>query len=304
MRDSRPDLSAQTDEQLLARAFSIQRHLRVQFSSVVWASMGSSVAPGILPALLGEVEPEAIAKLMAGLGDVDSAGIASQIFDMSRMVLDSDELTAAFDGVSTACSTGSRSRAPTTPSASSPRSTTFMYNHGAAARTSGTSTSGATRPDRRCCCRRSKSHAAPTTTPTAVDDDRRGAAERKRLIDKYEAAFADSPEALGAFQTAVRAASVWMAARERIKSTTSGAINEVRMCFDELGRRMVDAGHLAHARQIYMLLADELDEFVADPASFTATLAERDGLPRALQARSAVHRRRRGAAAQRVEAQG
>ena len=98
VRDSRPDLSAQTDEQLLARAFSIQRHLRVQFSSVVWASMGSSVAPGILPALLGEVEPEAIAKLMAGLGDVDSAGIASQIFDMSRMVLDSDELTAEFDG--------------------------------------------------------------------------------------------------------------------------------------------------------------------------------------------------------------
>ena len=66
LRDSRPDLGAQTDEQLVARAFSIQRHLRVQFASVVWASMGSSVGPGVLPALLGDIEPDAIAKLMTG----------------------------------------------------------------------------------------------------------------------------------------------------------------------------------------------------------------------------------------------
>ena len=66
--------------------------------SVVWASMGSSVGPGVLPALLGEVEPEAIAKLMTGIGDVDSAGIAAQIFDISRIVRGSAELTAAFDG--------------------------------------------------------------------------------------------------------------------------------------------------------------------------------------------------------------
>ena len=48
------------------------------------------------------------------------------------------------------------------------------------------------------------------------------------------------------------------------------------MCFDELGRRMVGSGHLTHARQIYMLLADELAAFLADPASFTARLAERE----------------------------
>jgi pyruvate,water dikinase len=102
------------------------------------------------------------------------------------------------------------------------------------------------------------------------------AAERKRLIDKYEAAFADSPEALGAFQTAVRAAAVWMAARERIKSSNIRCHHEVRMCFDELGKRMTGRGHLAHRRQIYMLLADEVDEFVADPGAFTAKLAERE----------------------------
>src|SRR4029078_3967709 len=84
VRDSRPDLAASTDAQLLARAISLQRHLRVQVSSVVWAAMGSSVAPGILPALLGEVEPEAVAKLMTGIGDVASAGIGATMFEISR----------------------------------------------------------------------------------------------------------------------------------------------------------------------------------------------------------------------------
>src|SRR5918995_2721161 len=40
LRDSRPDLQAQTDVQLLARARSIQRHLRAMFAPVVWASLG------------------------------------------------------------------------------------------------------------------------------------------------------------------------------------------------------------------------------------------------------------------------
>jgi pyruvate,water dikinase len=104
----------------------------------------------------------------------------------------------------------------------------------------------------------------------------RGAAERRRLIDKYEAAFAESPEALGAFQTAVRSASVWMAARERIKSSNIRCHHEVRMCFDELGRRMTERGDLTHPRQIFMLLADELDDFVADPSAFTERLEERE----------------------------
>ena len=67
-----------------------------------------------------------------------------------------------------------------------------------------------------------------------------------------------------------------MGARERIKSSNIRCHHEVRICFDELGRRMVERGHLAHARQIYMLLAEELDDFLADPGSFTARLAERE----------------------------
>src|SRR3954447_6680016 len=83
LRDSRPDLSTLTDVQLLARARSIQRHLRAFFSQVVWATLGGSIGAGILPSLLGELDPTASAKLMTGIGDVDSADIAARIFTLS-----------------------------------------------------------------------------------------------------------------------------------------------------------------------------------------------------------------------------
>ena len=276
VRDSRPDLSAQTDEQLLARAFSLQRHLRVQFSSVVWAAMGSSVPPGILPALLGEIEPEAVAKLMTGIGDVDSAGIAAQIFDMSRVVRDSDELNAEFDGELD----GLLERLAKSGSADAQRllaaTDAFMYEHGSRGPNEWDiyQASYETKPTMLLqaieVARQADDDADPARTLEA------GAAERRRLIDKYEAAFADNPEALGMFQTAVRTAAVWMAARERIKSSNIRCHHEVRMCFDELGRRMTERGHLAHPRQIYMLLADEIDDFVVDPGAYSARLAERE----------------------------
>jgi rifampicin phosphotransferase len=276
VRDSRPDLGALTDQQLLARAFSIQRHLRVQFSSVVWASMGSSVAPGILPALLGEVEPEAVAKLMTGIGDVDSAGIAARIFDMSRMVRDSEELDAEFDGeleglwqrLSKSGSAEARGLLDAVDE--------FMYEHGGRGPNEWDiyQPSYETKPTMLLqaieVARKADADADPARTVAT------GAAERRRLIDKYEAAFADSPQALGMFQTAVRTAGVWMAARERIKSSNIRCHHEVRMCFDQLGKRMTDRGHLAHPRQIFMLLADEVDDFIAEPRKFSATLAERE----------------------------
>jgi rifampicin phosphotransferase len=103
-----------------------------------------------------------------------------------------------------------------------------------------------------------------------------GAAERARLVAHFEGIFADNAEALGMFQSAVKSAGVFMAARERCKSNNIRVYGEVRMCFNEIGKRMVAAGHLAHERQIYMLVADELDAFLAAPASFSAVLAERE----------------------------
>ncbi len=104
----------------------------------------------------------------------------------------------------------------------------------------------------------------------------RGAAERQRVIAHYEEVFAGNDEALGGLGIAVKAIEVFMAARERCKSSNIRAHGEVRLCFAELGARMAGRGHLAHDRQIFMLLSSELDAFMADPGSFATTLEERE----------------------------
>lgn len=276
VRDSRPDLRSQTDDQLVARAFSLQRHLRVQFSSVVWAAMGASVPTGILPALLGEVEPDAISKLITGIGDVDSADIAGRIFVLSRSVRASDDLTAAFDGELDGLlgRLGESASADVTSFLADVEE--FMYVHGGRGPNEWDvyQWSYETNPTLLLQTIERARHAPDSADP--VEQNAKSAAERRRLIEKYEGVFADNEEALGAFQTAIRTAQVWMAARERIKSSNIRCHHEVRMCFGELGRRMVERGHLAHDRQIYMLLADELDDFMADPASFSDRLTERE----------------------------
>jgi rifampicin phosphotransferase len=276
LRDSRGDLRTLTNEQLVARARIIQRHLRSMFSQVVWASLGASVGPGILAQLTGEVDPGAAPKLITGVGGVDSADIAAQIFGLSRIVRSSSALSAAFDGPLDGLL--DRLRADTSDEARAlvEGIDRFLYEHGSRGPNEWDiyQWSYETRPlmllqmiER---ARGASDDADPAKTTAA------GAAERARVAAHFEQVFADNPEALGMFQAAVNSAGVFMAARERCKSNNVRAHGEVRMCFFELGRRMVEAGHLAHDRQICMLLADELDAFLADPASFRTTLAERE----------------------------
>jgi pyruvate,water dikinase len=284
LRDSRPDLSTLDEVQLVARARSIQRHLRAFFSQVVWASLGGSLGAGILPAMLGELDPTASAKLMTGIGGVDSADIAAQIFAMSRLVRASPELGAAFDagldGVLDRVSGSTSVDAQEFMAAVD----AFMYEHGSRGPNEWDpySWSYESRPllllQAVEHARGAKDDADPALTVAA------GAAERQRLIEHFEGVFADNAEALGTFQAAVHSLGVFMAARERCKSNNIRAVGEVRECFLELGRRAVADGHLADERQVFMLLADELDDWVADPGAFTATLAEREADYRKLYA--------------------
>jgi pyruvate,water dikinase len=52
-------------------------------------------------------------------------------------------------------------------------------------------------------------------------------------------------------------------------------VNEVRMAVREIGRRGVEAGRLARAEDVMMLMSGELDAYVADPDSFSDVIADR-----------------------------
>jgi rifampicin phosphotransferase len=280
LRDSRPDLTTLTDAQLVARARSIQRHLRAYFSQVVWAALGSSLGTGILPALIGDSDPTAVSKLMTGIGDVDSADIAAQIFSISRIVRSAPELMAAFDGDLNGLLAAQRAAAAASPSSSAASFIaavdTFTYVHGSRGPNEWDpfSWSYESRPLLLLQAIERARHAGDESDPARTVAA--GGAERQRLIEHYRGVFAENAEALGTFNAAVHSLGVFMAARERCKSSNIRAIGEVRECFLELGRRAVRNGHLAHERQTFMLVADEVDGFVADPASFRTTLAERE----------------------------
>ncbi len=276
MRDSRPDLASATDAELVARARSLQRHLRAMFSQVVWAALGSSVGSGILPTLIGDLDPTAISKLITGIGDVDSTEIAARIFAISRQVNSSTEMTGHFqagpDGlIERVAASGSDDAEQFLAAVAA-----FVYEHGSRGPNEYDpySWSYESRP--------SLLHQAIEHARGASDDAdpvrtiAAGAVERRRLIEHFQGIFADNPEVLGMFDAAVGSLAVFMAARERCKSNYIRVVGEVRGCFLQVGRRATAAGHLAHERQIFMLLADEVDAFLAAPGAYSATLAERE----------------------------
>ncbi len=275
LRDSRPDLSTLTDRQLIGRARSIQRHLVAMFAQHVAASLGASVGPGVLGALTAEIDPTMVGKLLAGVGDVDSALIANDIWTLSREVRASAAITALFDaGID---GLDARLAAATDPAVVAFRGhvADFMYLHGGRGPNEWDILSAVyeTRPvllwsavDR---LRRNDDAADP------IKGEARNAAERERIGAQLADMFKDNPEASGMLAAGMSSARVFMGARERCKTNNIRALHEVRMVFNELARRGVAAGHIADARHLFMLTEDELDAYLADGASFRTKLAER-----------------------------
>ncbi len=274
-RDSRPDLSKLTNAQLVGRARSMQPHVVAMFEQHVWASLGASFGPGGLQAMLGEMGrgTDAI-KLITGIGGVDSADIGRDLWTLSRMVRESVVLTAAFDaGLSTALE---RMRAVASSAPFLTAYDQFIYDHGSR----GPNEWDMAAPSY---------ETSPTLALAQIDALRkqgdqaspqkaleRNSAERARLSAEIAELVKDDAAAAGTFAALMQSGEVFLAARERCKGNNIRVIHEGRMCFDELGRRMVAAGHLANAKQIYQLAEDDLDAFLVNPAAFSAPLAERE----------------------------
>ncbi len=115
-------------------------------------------------------------------------------------------------------------------------------------------------------------------SPDSAAPARQNAA-RAEVREATAAAIAEALEAdaavQGQFLAAVRAAQMWLPARERTKTNAIRMVHEARMTMRELGRRMVERGAFDHIEDFGFLRHDELDAFVADPGSFTAVVRQR-----------------------------
>jgi pyruvate,water dikinase len=93
--------------------------------------------------------------------------------------------------------------------------------------------------------------------------------------DRLRAALAGDAESLATLDMAIASTSLSVPARERTKATCVAVVNEVRMTIRELGRRGVEKGLYTRPEDVMMLMSDELEAYVADPASFAPLIASR-----------------------------
>jgi len=271
IRAERPDLSKLTDAQLVARAREIGALLVPMFESHVWASLGASLGPGAVGAITAAIgRAEDGVKLIGSVGDVDSALIAIDLWDLSRMIRNSPELTAAFDAGADAW------EAKVKGTEFEKALDGFKLRHGgrgpnewdpAAASYETSPRLVFAQLDR---LRRQSDSADPRAAA------KRNGAERERIFKEISEAISGDAETAGMFAAGYKSAATWQQLRERCKTNNIAAVHEVRMAIRELGRRAAAAGHIASQEQIFMLLETELDDFVANPAAYKSKLAERE----------------------------
>ena len=101
------------------------------------------------------------------------------------------------------------------------------------------------------------------------------AADRDAATEEVLASLGDDEETKGLVLAAQGSAQRFLAWRERTKTNCVKAIHEQRMAMRELGRRGVERGALDDQRLVFMLLDEELDDYIAVPASFAERLGER-----------------------------
>jgi pyruvate,water dikinase len=245
-RADRGDLGALTDAELVERARSLIPFVRHLFWRHLDTTAGTSVGPGALGAIAEAMgDPSIVLTLITGIGDVDSALPSLAMWELSRLPADSAEFRQGLEAF--IAEYGSRG-----PNEWDIRSEVWE-----------------TKPALALALIEAMRPAADSESPAARNA--KNVAKREALEAQIRAALADQPEALGTFELALRSAHLYMAGRERAKTNIIKVIHEMRMAMRELAVR-----HDYTMSEVCMLLADELDAFVAAPDEFRARLTARE----------------------------
>ena len=283
LRRDRPDLSSMSDDDLVARARSLQPWLVRLFDAHTVSSSSSGIAPGVLYAIGQAIgDPTVPMKLLSGLGDVDSAEPSYALWELSRTIRASTELTKGFDdGVDGLPDRLAGSGSPDAK-AFLAAFDEFLVEFGSRGPNEWeiSADSWETNPrlplimlDR---IRLQGDGESPRIrNATKVT-------ERLQVIEEVRAKVQPLGEELTAqFEGALIAGNM-QGFRERTKTTIVIAVNELRVIFNELGRRHVAAGHVDRADYIFMLLDEEVEHFVASPTGWNDKLAKRHEMWREL----------------------
>ena len=276
-RETRPDLKSLSDDELLKRLRDLQPLIENLSRNQMVSAGSSGIAPGMLAAV-GEAvgDPSIPVRLLASLGDIDSAAPSFAIWEMSRLVRNSDVLSDIFDSHSESIFQELNKSDSEEAVKFLEQFNRFLYEYGSRGANEWelSSETWETQP----------SIALKAIDQVRSQDDDRSpeiaaerlASEREDLVEEVREKLKEigNDELTATFEGAIVAANM-MVFRERSKTTLVKPLHESRMAIRELGRRHLEVGTIDSSEQIFMLLDEELEAFVENPSSFTEKLAKR-----------------------------
>lgn len=278
LRDERPAVAALADEELVARMRALYAdHFRELFAQHIYISSAVQIPLGIITQVCEALgDPSLAMRLIAGLGDVESAAPSWAMWDLGRRVAESGTLTVEFDtGVPGLLDRLVGARGAGEVDTFLGEFAAFLHEYGSRGPNEWDmrSPTWETRPELALAAIDRMRLMEDAHAPQARHDER--IVDREAVAEQVYAALAGQPEVQEQFQQALGAASVFFPGRERSKTNAVRLIEEGRVLMHELGRRMVDAGHFAEVEDFGMLTDDELDRFLADPASLVGEVRRR-----------------------------
>ncbi|MGW5514053.1 PEP-utilizing enzyme [Nocardia africana] len=276
IRAARPEMTALTDQELRQRITSFDYILRPLFKRHIEASLKCGVGLGAVSQIAAAVgRPELALSLVSGIGDVDSTGPSTRMWTLSRAA-QAPAVAEVFDA-------GLSGLYDRLGSATDPVVKQFTadldafladWDFRGPAEWEIRAATWAVKPELALATIDRMRHVGDAEAPDAKNDAR--VQERESATTEIRELVSSDAELSAQFEATLSAAALWLRGRERARTTAAMVIHEIRLPALELGRRGVAAGALDTPEQIFMLFADELDDYLAEPQQFTAVLRERE----------------------------
>ncbi len=242
------------------------------FEAHLFTSMQASTAVTTLGRLCKDVlgDPDVAMQLLAGIGEVESAAPAAELFRLGKLAASNPVVNAEFE----AGLDGLEQRLKAHPESIAFLASfeLFLAEHGSR---------GPNEWEVAC-----HTWGTDHSLPLALIDRMRGASDdhdpqlqRSRLAEQRKRTVKEVRQKMGfgrrtIFDRALKAASMFSQGRERSKTTVVRSIQISRLAALELGRRIAERSDAA-PDDIWYVVGEELEAFIDDPAPFAEVIAER-----------------------------
>jgi len=280
LRAERPDFSSMADHEIVdwIEGF-LNGGFRELFAQHIFISFLTTVPMGIVSAVCEAIgRPTDTMKIMAGLGDVESAAPSMAMWELGRIATASEMVNAAFEnGIE---GLNGRLRDSSEPEVEHFVSAfdEFLWSYGSRGPNEWeiSCPTWETTPDLALAAidrmRVSPASAAPQGHQAQLAND------RQRIVAEISEMLEGDPATQGQFLAGAHGASVLMPGRERTKTNCVKFIQEARMAARELGQRMVDRGVYPDVTSFAMLRFSEQHQAIDNPDGWREIIEQRQAV--------------------------